>query len=74
MKLAVGWRDTRRRSGGPGWRPRLATEQLGEHVECADVVLGGGGEVGADGGEREGSVYSPTGLTRRDALGEACRS
>jgi hypothetical protein len=48
MMLAVGWRETRLRSGRSGWHPRLAVEELGECIECADVVLGRGGEVGAD--------------------------
>jgi len=55
MMLAVGWRKVRPRSGDPGWHPRLAAEQLDECIECADVVLGRGGEVGADGSEPLGS-------------------
>ena len=51
----VGWSEVRVRSGGPGWHPGPAAEQLGERIECADVVLGRGGEVGADRCEPLGS-------------------
>ncbi len=45
-------------SGGDRRHPRLATEQLGEDVECSDVVLPRGGEKGADDGERACTVVT----------------
>src|ERR1035437_6687944 len=54
MMPAVARRDTRPRSGGPRWHPSLTAEQLSEHIERVDVVLGCGGEIGTDGGERPG--------------------
>jgi hypothetical protein len=50
--------DAQMRSGGDRRHRCLTAVKLGEDVECSDIVLPCGGEIGAYGGERSGTVVT----------------